>query len=45
VRADPEVASLIEGSAETLRLEPLEANLKGFESEKFELWRVMTVED
>jgi class 3 adenylate cyclase len=38
VRADPEVAELIAG--QSLALEPVEAALRGFDGERFELWRV-----
>jgi class 3 adenylate cyclase len=38
VRADPEVAELIAGR--DLALEPVEAALRGFDGERFELWRV-----
>jgi hypothetical protein len=37
VLADPEVADLLGGALEA---EPLEATLKGFEAESFELWRL-----
>jgi class 3 adenylate cyclase len=40
VRADPEVTALLDGAADTLTIEPVDAKLKGFESEKFELWRL-----
>lgn len=40
VRADPEVAAWIEGEAEGLAVEPLEATLKGLDEERFALWRV-----
>jgi class 3 adenylate cyclase len=38
VRTDPEVAELIAGQG--LALEPVEAALRGFDGERFELWRV-----
>jgi class 3 adenylate cyclase len=38
VRADPEVAELIDDQG--LQLEPIEAVLRGFDGERFELWRV-----
>jgi class 3 adenylate cyclase len=38
VRADPEVAEYL--AAQRLELEPLEAELKGFDDARFELWRV-----
>jgi adenylate cyclase len=41
VRRDPEVAALLEDPAGGLAAEPSEANLKGFDDECFELWRVM----
>jgi class 3 adenylate cyclase len=37
VRRDPEVAALIEQSADNLIIEPVEAALKGFEGERFEV--------
>ena len=36
VQADSEVEALLDG----LSVEPLEAELKGFDDERFELWRV-----
>ncbi|MDT7809174.1 MAG: hypothetical protein QOJ70_2987 [Acidobacteriota bacterium] len=41
VRRDPEVAELLEDPASELKAEPSEAQLKGFDNECFELWRVM----
>ncbi|MDT7690590.1 MAG: hypothetical protein QOE46_3349 [Acidobacteriota bacterium] len=41
VRRDPEVAELLEDPASGLKAEPSEAQLKGFDNECFELWRVM----
>lgn len=38
VRSDPEVAALLEEGS--FIVEPIEASLKGFEEERFELWRV-----
>ena len=38
VREDPEVHDLLGG----LALEPLEVELKGFEGERFALWRVLS---
>jgi class 3 adenylate cyclase len=38
VLADPEVAELLAG--DELSLEPVEATLRGFDEERFELWRV-----
>lgn len=38
VRDDPEVAELVAGQG--LELEPIEAELRGFDRERFELWRV-----
>jgi class 3 adenylate cyclase len=38
VRADPEVEALLAGGG--LRAEQLDAELKGFDGERFELWRV-----
>jgi class 3 adenylate cyclase len=38
VRADPEVVAAV---AEGLALERLDAELKGFDDDRFELWRVM----
>ena len=40
VRLDPEVLELLEDPASGLRAEPTEAQLKGFDEECFELWRV-----
>lgn len=41
VRADPEVAELI--AARSLAPEPVDAALRGFDGERFELWRVRAV--
>jgi class 3 adenylate cyclase len=41
VRNDPEVLALLEDSASGLAAEPHEAQLKGFDNESFQLWRVM----
>jgi class 3 adenylate cyclase len=38
VRSDPEVLELLSGAG--LAIEPVEADLKGFDEERFELWRV-----
>jgi class 3 adenylate cyclase len=38
VRADPEVAALV--AEDRLDVEPLDAELKGFDDDRFELWRV-----
>jgi class 3 adenylate cyclase len=38
VRSDPEVLELLSGAG--LAIEPVEAALKGFDEERFELWRV-----
>jgi adenylate cyclase len=43
VRADPEVAELIEGPESELDAMPFEVMLKGFDEEQFELWRVRPV--
>ncbi|HEX8560349.1 MAG TPA: DUF5939 domain-containing protein [Pyrinomonadaceae bacterium] len=40
VRRDPEVAALLADPAAGLAAEPSEAALKGFDDERFELWRV-----
>jgi class 3 adenylate cyclase len=40
VRHDPEVEDLLADPAADLRAEPTEAQLKGFDRECFELWRV-----
>ncbi|MBI3325567.1 MAG: adenylate/guanylate cyclase domain-containing protein, partial [Nitrospinae bacterium] len=40
VRVDPEVAELLAQADDTHRTEPFEAMLKGFDEERFELWRV-----
>jgi class 3 adenylate cyclase len=42
VLADPEIRDLVGG--ERLTAEPLEATLKGFEDERFQLWRVCDAE-
>lgn len=39
-RRDPEVVALLEDPASGLAAEPSEARLKGFDDERFELWRV-----
>ncbi len=41
VRRDPDVAALLEDPAGGLAAEPSRAQLKGFDDESFELWRVM----
>jgi len=43
VRSDPEVADLL-AKTNGIFIEPLEAVLKGFDQERFELWRVMSTE-
>ena len=40
VRADPEVAELLQGPEAELVATPFEVMLKGFDEEQFELWRV-----
>ncbi|HYE12908.1 MAG TPA: DUF5939 domain-containing protein [Pyrinomonadaceae bacterium] len=40
VRRDPAVAELLGEEAGGFRVEPLETNLKGFDGERFRLWRV-----
>ncbi|MCA1621564.1 MAG: adenylate/guanylate cyclase domain-containing protein [Acidobacteria bacterium] len=40
VRRDPEVSALLGDPASGLAAEPSEARLKGFDDERFELWRV-----
>ncbi|HEY0077202.1 MAG TPA: DUF5939 domain-containing protein [Pyrinomonadaceae bacterium] len=40
VRDDPQVASMLDEETGDLALEPLETALKGFEAERFALWRV-----
>jgi class 3 adenylate cyclase len=40
VRHDPEVAEMLADSAHGLAAEPLETELKGFDNERFKLWRV-----
>jgi class 3 adenylate cyclase len=40
VRRDPEVSALLAEPANALSAEPSEAALKGFDNERFELWRV-----
>ncbi|MBC7931359.1 MAG: hypothetical protein H7Z38_12425 [Rubrivivax sp.] len=44
VRHDPEVAEMLDGPASDYEAEPLETELKGFDEERFELWRVKTKE-
>jgi class 3 adenylate cyclase len=41
VRNDPEVVALLEDTTSGLAAEPHEAQLKGFDDESFQLWRVM----
>ena len=45
VRRDPEVAELLEDPSGEYTAEPLETQLKGFDAECFELWRVMRKKD
>jgi class 3 adenylate cyclase len=45
VRNDPEVVALLEDIASELAAAPHEAQLKGFDNESFELWRVMKKEN
>jgi class 3 adenylate cyclase len=40
VRHDPEVAGMLDDPASEYEAEPLETELKGFDEERFELWRV-----
>jgi class 3 adenylate cyclase len=40
VRHDPEVAALLDDPAGDYEAEPMETELKGFDEERFELWRV-----
>jgi class 3 adenylate cyclase len=40
VRRDPEVSALLEDPSASLTAEPTEAQLKGFDQEHFNLWRV-----
>ena len=40
VRRDPEVAALLEDHTSGLAAEPSEVSLKGFDDERFQLWRV-----
>jgi len=42
VRTDPEVADLLTQPDNDLVVEPFESTLKGFEQERFELWRVFS---
>lgn len=44
VRNDPEVVALLEDNASGLAAETCEAQLKGFDNENFELWRVTRAE-
>ncbi|HEX8473017.1 MAG TPA: DUF5939 domain-containing protein [Pyrinomonadaceae bacterium] len=41
VRHDPKVAAMLEDPEGELVAEPLETGLRGFDEERFELWRVM----
>ncbi len=43
VYADPEVAELLEESSNHLAAEPFEMTLKGFDEERFMLWRIKAV--
>ncbi len=43
VRDDPEVADWLHVSKGSLKAERIEATLKGFDAERFDLWRVMPV--
>jgi class 3 adenylate cyclase len=45
VRRDPAVAEMLEDPAGGLAAEPVEARLKGFDDQRFELWRVSRRED
>ncbi|HEU4595785.1 MAG TPA: adenylate/guanylate cyclase domain-containing protein [Pyrinomonadaceae bacterium] len=45
VRRDPEVEELLADPAQGFTTEPLEARLKGFDEEAFELWRVMSKQE
>jgi len=45
VRRDPEVAELLDDPSGEYTAEPLETQLKGFDAECFELWRVMRKKD
>jgi len=45
VRGDPEVAELLEDPSSGLAAEPAEAQLKGFDEECFNLWRVKRKSD
>lgn len=45
VRNDPETRALLEDDASGLSAEPHEAQLKGFDNESFQLWRVMKKEN
>ena len=40
VRDDPRVAAMLADPESRLRIEPVEASLKGFDEERMELWRV-----
>jgi class 3 adenylate cyclase len=40
VRNDPEVLKWLDENAREAHVEPMEATLKGFDREKFSLWRV-----
>ena len=43
VRNDEEVMEVLKESGDRLTVEPVEALLKGFDDEKFELWRIETL--
>lgn len=45
IRRDPEVADLLSAPGSQLVVEPFEARLKGFDEEKFPLWRVTRAPD
>ncbi|HEX8921184.1 MAG TPA: adenylate/guanylate cyclase domain-containing protein, partial [Pyrinomonadaceae bacterium] len=44
VHADPEVTDMLKSTACDLTAEPFEMMLKGFDEERFTLWRVTSVE-
>jgi class 3 adenylate cyclase len=45
VRCDPEVLSWLSDSANSISVEPMHVSLKGFEQERFAVWRVSQSQD
>ena len=44
IRADPEVIDYISSVADLVQAEPIEAKIKGFDTERLDLWRVKLIE-